>query len=178
MGLESGLSASVNATLTTAQDLGQQVASMGRSYGARFTDGAAAGQANAVFHDQRTIPASGTESLDLAGALVGPSGAAVTFARVKGLLIAAAPSSSSTPGAPVNANDIIIGNDAASWASWLGAATHTIRLRPGAFIALGVGPLDATGYVVTPTTADILKITNGGAGSSVTYDIVIIGAAT
>jgi len=62
------------------------------------------------------------------------------------------------------------------WVTLLGA-THTLTLRPGAFVAVGTGAADATGYAVTATTADLLKIANSGAGTSVTYDIHIIGAS-
>lgn len=35
--------------------------------------------------------------------------------------------------------------------------------------------LVATGYAVTAGTADQLKVANSGAGTGVTYDIVIVG---
>jgi hypothetical protein len=37
---------------------------------------------------------------------------------------------------------------------------------------------DAAGYAVTATTADILRVTNGGAGTSVVYEIVILGTSS
>ena len=36
----------------------------------------------------------------------------------------------------------------------------------------------AAGWLVTAGTGDLLKIANGGAGSAVDYDIILIGAAT
>lgn len=178
MPLSSSLAVAIGGTLSGALDLGTVSAPMQRNYGpGSMADGNGAGQANVIFHDQRQIAASGTDSIDLAGALLGPTNVAAVFARVKALLIAAAPLSSPVAGAPTNANDVIVGGDTNAFATWLGAATHTIRLRPGAFVALGAGALDPTGYLVTPNTGDILKIANGGAGSAVTYDVIVIGCA-
>ena len=54
------------------------------------------------------------------------------------------------------------------------AASDTVKVRPGGFMAL-VAP-DATAYVVTAGTGDLLTITNSAAGTGVTYDIVILGS--
>src|SRR6266581_3323517 len=77
-----------------------------------------------------------------------------------------------------NINYVLIGGVTNGLASFLTpAATGIITLRPGAFVALGCGQLDATGYVVTAATADLLHVANSGAGTSVTYDVIIIGAS-
>ena len=55
--------------------------------------------------------------------------------------------------------------------------TEPPTIRPGGSLALIAGSGDATGYVVTAATADILRFTNGGAGSSVTYDVIIFGCS-
>ncbi len=54
------------------------------------------------------------------------------------------------------------------------AKPDTVKVKPGGAIAL-VAP-DATGYAVTAGTADQLKVANSAGGTSVTYDIIIIGA--
>jgi hypothetical protein len=162
------LAVSASATLTSALDLGTASAPQALSRSMSLLTGTAAGQADRVFSDRRTLAASGTEDLDLAGTLLDAYGAAITFARIKGLIIAAAAG---------NANNVVVGAAAsAPWTTLLGA-THTITLRPGAFVAVGTGTADATGYAVTATTADLLKVANSGAGTSVTYDIHIIGAS-
>ena len=51
----------------------------------------------------------------------------------------------------------------------LGAMT----VKPGGWLA-SYDP-SATGYAVTNTTADILQIANSSSGSSVDYDIIVIG---
>lgn len=161
-----GMSASVRQTkvldLTTAED----VLPFRRSV--HLDDGTAAGKADRVFHDRRTLAASASEDLDLAGVLLDAFGASLTFVKVKGLFIAAA---------DANTNSVIVGAAAANaWAALLGAA-GTVTLRPGASLGVMAGAADATAYAVTAGTGDLLKVANSGAGSSVTYDIVIVGAS-
>lgn len=156
------------AELSTAIDLGTSKAPQSLSRSMSLGSGTTAGNADRVFSDRRTLAASGTEDLDLAGTLVDAFGAAITFARIKGIVIAAA---------AANTNNVVIGNATSNaWATLLGA-TSTVTLRPGAFLAVGTGVADPTGYAVTAGTADLLKILNSAAGTSVTYDIHIIGAS-
>jgi hypothetical protein len=162
------LAVSAYAELTSALDLGTGSAKQSLSRSMSLGNGTAAGKADKVFSDRRTLAASATEDLDLAGVLLDAFGAAITFARVKGLLIAAAAG---------NTNNVVIGAAASNPWSTLLSATGTVVLRPGAFLAVGTGVADATGYAVTAGTGDLLKIANSGAGTSVTYDIHIIGAS-
>ena len=130
-----------------------------------FTDGTGADQAKEVFTDTRTLTASAVENLDLAGVLTDAFGNVLTFTKVKALIIKA----DST-----NVNDVVVGGHAtAAFFSMFGAATHTLKVRPGGMFV--VTAPDATGLAVTATTADMLTVTNGGAGTSVSYTIIIIG---
>ncbi|WP_416975657.1 hypothetical protein [Streptomyces sp. 4F14] len=162
------LAVSAFAELTSALDLGTGRAAQSLSRSMSLTNGTGVGKADRLFSDRRTLAASATEDLDLAGVLLDAFGAAVTFARVKGIIVAAAAG---------NTNNVVVGNAASNaWATLLGA-TSTVTLRPGAFVAVGTGVADATGYAVTAGTGDLLKIANSGAGTSVTYDVHIIGAS-
>jgi len=162
------LSVAAAGTLTAALDLGTGSAPQNLARSMTLGNGTGAGNADRLFADRRTLAASATEDLDLAGVLLDAFGAAVTFARIKGLIIAAAVG---------NTNNVVVGAAASNpWATLL-SATGTVTLRPGAFIAVGTAATDATGYAVTAATADLLKIANSGAGTSVTYDIHIIGAS-
>jgi hypothetical protein len=115
----------------------------------------------------RTLAASTAEDLDLAGTLTDVFGATITMARVKGLIIAAS---------AANTNNVIVGNAASNgFISWVGAAAHTVTVRPGGVLAL-FAP-DATAYTVTSGTGDLLHVANGAAGSAVTYDVAVIGAS-
>ncbi|WP_328426024.1 hypothetical protein [Streptomyces sp. NBC_00443] len=162
------LAVSAFAELTQALDLGSGRAPQQLSRKMSLGSGTGAGKADRVFSDRRTLAASATEDLDLAGVLTDAFGTAITFARIKGLIVAAA---------AANTNNVVVGAASSNaWATLLGA-THTLTLRPGAFVAVGTGEADATGYAVTAGTGDLLKIANSAGGTSVSYDIHIIGAS-
>lgn len=132
-----------------------------------LASGVLAGQADRIFSDTRTIAPSGTDDLDLAASLVDIFGATITFVRVKLIAVRAA---------AANANNVVIGAAASNqFFGPYGANTHTENVRPGG-LSLKVAP-DVTAWTVTAGTGDLLRIANGGAGTSVTYDIVIIGAS-
>lgn len=130
-------------------------------------DGTGADQFKQIFTDTRTISASSNEDLDLAGTLVNALGQTITFTKIRAILIKAA---------AANVNNVVLGGAASNqFVGPFGAATHTIAVRPGGFF--GIAANDATGYAVTAGTGDLLRVANSGAGSSVTYDIVILGTA-
>ncbi|MEU5974393.1 hypothetical protein [Streptomyces sp. NPDC047315] len=161
-----GMSAFVRQT--KAQDLTVVSDPLDWRRGVHLESGTAAGMADKVFHDRRTLAASATEDLDLAGTLLDAFGAAITFVKVKGIFVSAA---------SANANNVVVGNATVNaWSTFLGA-TGTLTLRPGATVGVMAGATDATAYAVTAGTADLLKVANSAAGSSVTYDIVIIGTS-
>ncbi|MEY9837441.1 hypothetical protein [Streptacidiphilus sp. EB103A] len=129
--------------------------------------GTGANQADKMYAATRTLALSAAEDLDLAGTLTDAFGATITFARIKAMIFRAS---------AANTNNVVVGNAAANgFVSWCGAATHTVTVRPGGTFAL-IAP-DVTAYAVTPSTADLLHVLNGGAGTPVTYDVVLIGAS-
>lgn len=131
-----------------------------------LTDGSGANQANKLFTDQRTLAASGTEDLDLNGTLVDAFGNTFSPTKIKALVVVAD---------AANVNDVVVGGASANQAaSFFGAATHSVKVKPGGMLVL-VAP-DATGYAITAGTADLLKIANSSSGSAVTYTIIVIGA--
>lgn len=155
--------------LTSPADLDTPASQLSIVRELNFAEGTGANQANRVFRDTRTLTASSTEDLDLAGsALLDAFGVAVVFARVKELYVKAA---------AANTNNVLLGGVANGWAAFLSpAATGIITLPPGAHIHIG-NP-SAAGWVVTAGTGDLLHVANSAAGTSVSYDIVIIGSAT
>lgn len=169
MTLNATLSVGAAATLASTLDLAESTSKMSEVYKAILTNGTAAGQVDRLWSDTRTLAASANEDLDLAGALLDALGGPAVFARVKGLIIAAN---------PANVNNIVVGNATTNgFATFFGAATHTLVLRPGSVFALLAGTADATGYAVTAGTGDLLRVTNGGAGTSVTYDVIALGTS-
>ncbi|GAB3856584.1 hypothetical protein GCM10029963_53200 [Micromonospora andamanensis] len=155
MTLSTKLAVSLSADLRSDLDLAAASVPLSWLRRVNLADGTGAGQANRVWHDRRTLAASDSEDLDLAGVLVDALGAALTFARVKTLIVAAA---------AANTNTVIVGGaDSNAWSAWAGAATDTVVVRPGGLLVLAAS--DSTAYPVTAGTGDLLTVTNGGSGT-------------
>lgn len=133
-----------------------------------FLQGAGAGQADMIWHDRRTIAASATDSLDLAGtALQNPFGANLTFARLKMIFVRAA---------AANTNNVNVVRPASNGVPWALAAGDGFAVKPGGLF-LWHDP-SAAGAVVTAGTGDLIDIVNSAGGTSVEYDVVLVGAAS
>lgn len=161
-------SLSVSGTLNNLLDLASKAsASLSFAKSGTLSNGVGVSQADRMFFDTRSIVASGVDDLDLNGtALQDALNANLALARIKVLAIAAK---------STNVNNLLVGAAAANAVSSILGATGVLTVRPGGLLLLTAS--DATGYVVTPATADILRVTNSGAGSAVDYDIVLIGAS-
>jgi hypothetical protein len=167
MPLNVSLIAAIQGLLTQAVGLGEASLPLEFPGQVLLVDGTGAGQANQVYRARRTLAASAFEDLDLSGAsLQNPFGTNIAFARIKAVGIAAL---------AANVNNVVVGGAPSNaWVGPFGAATHTKAVRPGGFELWACN--DATGWPVTATTADLLRIANSAGGSSVTYDILLIGA--
>ena len=153
----------VAAPLVSALDLGAGEAANGFANTITFTNGTGANQAGQVFADTRTTDNTG-EELDLAGTLTNKFGETITFTAIKGIFIQAA---------SANTLDVVVGGAAANaFVNWVGAAAHTIIVRPGG--AFGWVDPGATGYAVTAGTGDLLKVAASASGN-ITYDVVLLG---
>jgi hypothetical protein len=169
MALTSKVRVGVSAQQTAPHALGGASDSVSKDWSVSFADGAAAGQANVVWQATRTIAASGTDDLDLAGSLTNALGSTV-FAKVKSLTVVAATG---------NTNNVVVGGAPSNtWIGPFGDATDKLVVRPGGAQQIGVGEGDLNAYAVTAATGDILRVANSGAGTSVTYDIIVIGTAS
>ena len=167
MPLDTTVKVSVDAVHTTLLDLATATVPLSFARAVALANGTGLGQADRIFHDNRTLTASATEDLDLAGVLVDAFGATLTFARIKALIVAADAG---------NTNNVIVGGAATNqFLTWVGAATHTVTVRPGGVLLLAAS--DATAYVVTAATGDLLRIANSAGGTSVSYSIVLVGAS-
>lgn len=132
-----------------------------------FTDGAGALMADVVWSDQRTLTASTTEDLDLAGGLTDAFGTTITFARIKGIIIFAA---------SANTNNVQVGGAGSTFINWVANSSDIVNIRPNGLLVL-IAP-DATGYAVTAGSGDLLRIGNSAGGTSVIYNIILIGSLT
>jgi hypothetical protein len=136
----------------------------------QLTGGTGAGQVDTIFVAQRTIAASGTDALDLNGSLTDAFGNSVAFLHVKAILIVAASG---------NTNDVTVAPGASNpFNGPFAGTTPSVAVSPGETFLITKGSASATGWAVTAATGDILKIANSGAGTSVTYNIYILGTST
>ena len=157
----------VSADYTSSLDLVTVQSNLRQQYALSLADGVSADQADMVFSDQRTIAASTTEDLDVDdGGLLDAFGTAFTIAKLKVLVVCAASG---------NTNTVDVGGDANS-VPFFDDATDLMLVHPGGCLTI-TNPVLA-GYAVTAATGDIIQVANGGAGTTVTYDVVIIGTSS
>lgn len=127
---------------------------------ATFADGAGALQANVLYQASLAL-AAGAKSLDLNGVLTDSYGSTVSLLRVKGLFVR-----------NTGVADLTFGAGTTPWVTFLNS-TGTVTLKPGAFLLACA--VDATGWAVTASTADLLNFTGTGTG---TFDVAVLGAAS
>ena len=162
------LSVTMKAIMSGAVDLATSESRFALPRALSYTDGAGASQANVLWHDKRQIAASGTDDIDLSGALVDALGVAAVYARVKGLMVYAW---------PANTNNVVVGGAAATqWVGPFGAATHTVALQPGGLLTLAT--VSAAGWPVVNAASDLLRIANSAGGTVVDFEIAILGASS
>lgn len=166
MALTSTLNFSISGTQTSALDLG--TASLPFSLASNFslTSGTGANQADRVFSDTRTLGASATEDLDLAGVLTDAFGAVITFAKIKAIVIKAA---------AANTNNVNLSRPAGATGVPLFLAISDGLIIPPGYTFAWFGP--GTGITVTAASGDLFTLTNSAGGTGVTYDVVIIGTS-
>ena len=168
MAVTANVSLGVSGSQTSALDLGTVTFPFSASAGTGFSTGTGAGQVDMVFTDTRTLSASATENLDLAGSLTGALGTTLTFARIKAVFVSAA---------AANTNDVQVTRPASNGTAIFMAAGDGIALRPGAAFAWVSGSGDATGVAVTAGTGDLITVTNSAGTTSVTYTVVVLGCS-
>lgn len=165
--LTSKITLQIDATLSNLVGLASVSAPISRGLQSVLTPGTGAGQADWCYSETNTLGASATKDYDLAGTLTDIFGAVITFARVKTIAIFAD---------PLNTNNVVVGAAAATifFGPW-GANTHTCNVRPGGMFL--VHAPDVTAWPVGAGATDFLRVINGAAGTSVTYDIIILGSS-
>lgn len=152
--------------ITSPLDLSTPSAPLDYSKQMPFLQGVAAGQADMIFSDNRTVAPSATDALDLAGSLAGPFGGTLTFARIKMIAVFAAVG---------NTNNCNFLMPASNGVPLFLAAGDGLPVHPGGGF-IWYAP-SAAGVVVTPATGDLLNVVNSAGGTSVTYDLIIVGAS-
>lgn len=165
-GVSVDLTLSAVGHLIGANDLASVESALSKVSTVQLRPGTGAGKADKAFFDTRTLAASATENLDLAGGLSDPFGVTLTFVKVKAILVFAHSG---------NTNDVVVGGAASNtFTGPFADATDKAVVPPGGFLAF-VAP--GAGWTVTASTGDILKIANSAGTTGVDYDIVIIGTS-
>lgn len=162
-GVTATIELNVKAKETGAGDLGapQVTAVLERTL--EFAAGTAAvGQSNILFADERTLAASGSEDLDLAGVLADALGVTIAAAEVVAIAIVADAS---------NTNDVQVTRPASNGVPAFLAASDGVAVGPGDIFLL----TNRKGIGVTAATADLIHIANSGGTTGVTYKVIVIG---
>lgn len=165
MTLSTKLRAGIQATKVGSNDLGTDSLSIDFPADVRMETGTAAGKADLVFADQRSIGASSNEELDLAGVLT-TLGTTLTFVKVKAIYIKAA---------AANGGNIVIGGAGSNtFTGPFADASDKIAVPASGFVMLAA---PTAGWTVTASTGDKLLIANSDSEAAGIYDIVIVGTS-
>lgn len=156
----------INAALSNPIDLVTGAGSLEYTKKYQWTNGTTVDKADRVFSDTRTVSASGTDPLDLAGSLTDLYGNTLTFVELRLLYVSASSS---------NTNNVRLNRPASNGVPLFLAASDGIDIPPGGEF-LWACPADGK-VTVTAATGDIINIDNSSSGTSVTYDVIIIGAS-
>lgn len=165
MSVKAKISFAIAAVLAASGDLEAAESDLDYRRDWTFENGTGDDQADRLWSDTRTLGASATETLDLAGVLADALGQTVTLADVAGLVVKAAVG---------NTNPVVVGGAGANpWSAPFADPTDKVKVPRGGLFAW-LAPKDGGGPVVGGT-GDQLLIANGGGGSSVTYEIILLG---
>lgn len=164
--LRSIVKASVDATYKNLLDLGTPTDAFSKTYTIEMSNGTGSNSADLMFSDQRTLAASGTEDLDLAGSLTNAFGSTLTYVELRAVLVSAA---------SANTNNVLVSRPATNGVPLFSAAGDQIIIPPGG-VFLWSCPADGK-VAVTASTGDLLTVTNSAGSTSVTYDVIIIGVS-
>lgn len=163
-GVRGNISLSIDLTDTAVGDLGSAKSRVAVSKALSLIAGTdATNKANILFSDTRTVALSANENIDLSGALSDAFGASIVAAEIVAIYIAAAAG---------NTNSVQVARPASNGFTGPFLATGDgVAIKPGEYALF----VSQSGWAVTAATGDLLNIANSGAGTSVTYDIVIVG---
>jgi hypothetical protein len=167
-GVNATLGASVAGSYAGSNPLGSVVFQASQSALLQLAPGTASGQGDLLFSDRRSLAASASENLDLAGVLKDPLGTTLTFGHVKWIYIKAA---------AANTNDVCVGGAGSNtFVGPFADASDIVCVKPGGVALLAVAA--GVGWVVTPSTGDLLEVANSAGTTGVTYDVIIAGTST
>lgn len=157
------MNAVLNLDLVNAGDISTAKDQLRKTLAIAFADGTGLNQANNIYHAQRLLTTGASEDLDLAGgSLLNPFGNALTFTKIKAIVIFALTTNTTilTLSRPTNG------------LPFFGAVGDALDLKPGGLFHF-VDP-SAAGVTVTAGTGDLIRVANAS-GASASYQIIIVG---
>jgi hypothetical protein len=163
--LTAALRASINATFTDDQDLGDPTVQVALSALESLANGTSNVQADKIFSDTVTIELSGDDVLDMGttGGMLDAFGDAFEPVEVVAVLLVADDG---------NTNNVVVGANASEpFLGPMAGTAPTTAVKPGGWL-FWFAP---AGWAVANNTNDKLKIANSGAGTGVTFSIIILG---
>lgn len=166
MGFQAKVSAGISGQLTGAPDVGTSKYVFDETTDINLALGTGANQANNIFTDTRTLAASATETLDLAGGLTSALGVTLTFTAIKAIKIHAA---------AANTNNVVVGGGSNPFIGPFVDPTDKLSIPPGGMLLLA-NP-SAAGWAVTASTGDLILVANSSSGTGVDYTVTIVGEA-
>ncbi|HEX7943752.1 MAG TPA: hypothetical protein VF495_03760 [Phenylobacterium sp.] len=161
-GVTADVRARIAGTYTGTPTLGNSVFNFNENVSNAFVPGTGPGQVDKMYAGTRTLSASSSENLDLAGGLSDPFGVTLTCVKVRFIYVHAL---------ATNTNDVQVGGAASN--GFLGPfadLTDIVVVKPGGQF-LATAP--AGGWTVTASTGDLLKVANSSSGTGVTYDVIV-----
>mgnify|MGYP003408572608 CR=1 FL=1 len=162
-GVRGSIALSLDLTDAGSGDLGSPKMRVSVSKALALIEGTdATNKANIFFADTRTVAISANENIDLSGALTDAFGASIVAAEIVAIYIEAA---------AANVNSVQVTRPASN--GFIGPFMATgdgVSIKPGEYALF----VSQSGWAVTAATGDLLNIANSGAGTSVTYDLVIV----
>jgi hypothetical protein len=167
MSLDTKITVGLQAFLAGVNDLGQPAFPLNYSKVTHLATGVAAGKADKIFSDSRSVAGAATDTLDLAGTLLDPFGVVVSFTKVKGILIVAGTANPGTIKIAPDATNPFLG-------PFLPDETAQLEIGPGG-IALLTSP--SAGWPVVAATGDKLTVINSHATIIATYEVIIFGTS-
>lgn len=166
MALSGRLAVSARLDHTNPLDLGSAILPLEFVKAIDIASGVGANQADRLYSKTHTTAASGTTTLDLAGGLTDAFGATLTLAKIKALLLHAR---------STNTNNVVITRPATNGVPIFSAAGDSCPVLPGGSFCWWAP--NAAAIAVTAGTGDLIDVVNSAAGTSVTWDVVILGTS-
>lgn len=161
--LTSSIMVALKASLANSVGLANVSGPIEKTLNTTLLSGTGAAQCDRIFSESaKSI--SGNYDADLSGVLLDIFGAAITFARVKLIVVTAD---------PANAGNVVIGGAATPFFGFLGSATDKVNVRPGG-CAVFFAP-DATAWPVVNAASDLLRF--APSAGTVVFDWAVLGAS-